>query len=305
MRVALVTRPSRVAGALLIAASICGAQPLSDFAGAWVSKAQGRAVLSLELVVKGGEITGRLRLPQKLSVNGDSITAEGRVITRLVERAQLEDGRLALTIHGRQYRMEIVRSGAATLAPEGVPPIRMQRASSARVRSIPQPKYSREIVALREHVKKMVAEEQAARLAFDDKRTIAADEANRQEVLRVFEKYGWPRSSRIGADAAHEYWLLVQHQEPEIQRRMLPELEKAAKAGEASMSDYAYLYDRVQMGLGKPQRWGSQVKCEGGKPVLYTVEDPAGLDARRKELFMMPIGEYLSNEYLLKSCAEH
>lgn len=54
------------------------------------------------------------------------------------------------------------------------------------------------------------------------------------------------------------------------------------------MSDYAYLYDRVQKGLNKPQHWGTQTKCEKSKPVLYPVDDPSSLDMRRKELFMPP-----------------
>jgi hypothetical protein len=80
-------------------------------------------------------------------------------------------------------------------------------------------------------------------------------------------------------------------------------MEQAAKSGEASMSDYAYLYDRVQVGLGKPQHWGSQTKCVNGKPVLDPVDDPAGLAQRRKELFMMPIEDYLKMDYLVKFCA--
>jgi hypothetical protein len=90
--------------------------------------------------------------------------------------------------------------------------------------------------------------------------------------------------SLAGKDAAHNFWILVQHQTPAIQRQLLPALEKAAKNGNASMSDYAYLYDRVQVGLSKLQHWGSQPNCEAA------VDDPATLDARRKQLFMPPIG---------------
>ncbi len=48
------------------------------------------------------------------------------------------------------------------------------------------------------------------------------------------------------------------------------------------------------MGLDKPQYWGSQLKCQDGKPALYP---------RRKELFMPPIGEYLAMDYIVKACA--
>jgi hypothetical protein len=69
------------------------------------------------------------------------------------------------------------------------------------------------------------------------------------EVLRIFSNYGWVTNSLAGKDAAHDFWLLIQHQTPEIQRRLLPALEKAAETGNAAMGDYAYLYDRVQVGL--------------------------------------------------------
>jgi hypothetical protein len=132
----------------------------------------------------------------------------------------------------------------------------------------------------------------------------AVDAKDRDEVLRIFDRYGWVTNSLAGKDAAHNFWLLVQHQTPEIQQRLLPALEKAANRGDASMSDYAYLYDRVQMGLHKPQHWGTQARCEKGKPELYPVDDLAGLDARRKELFMPPVREYLQMDYLVKACAQ-
>jgi len=132
----------------------------------------------------------------------------------------------------------------------------------------------------------------------------AVDARNRLEVLRIFDRYGWVTNSLAGKDAAHNFWLLVQHETPEIRQRLLPALEKAAKNGNAPMTDYAYLYDRVQMDLGKLQHWGTQVKCENGKPVLYPVDEPAGLDLRRKELFLPPVGAYLQIDYLVKSCAQ-
>jgi hypothetical protein len=169
---------------------------------------------------------------------------------------------------------------------------------------LPEQNYPQEIRALRQQLRSMVTEDQDARLAFNQARWEAVDTKNRPEVLRIFERYGWVTNSLAGKDASHDFWLLVQHQTPEIQQRLLPTLEKAAKDGNASMSDYAYLYDRVQMGLGKPQHWGSAVKCENGKPVLYVMDDPSGLDARRKALFLMPVREYLQLDYIVKSCAQ-
>jgi hypothetical protein len=107
-------------------------------------------------------------------------------------------------------------------------------------------------------------------------------------VLRIFDRYGWVAKSVAGQDASRNFWLLVQHQTPEIQQRLLPALEKAAKDGNASMSDYAYLFDRVQTGFGKSPTWGTHTKCENGNPVLYPVDDRAGLFMQRRDLFMLP-----------------
>jgi hypothetical protein len=111
------------------------------------------------------------------------------------------------------------------------------------------------------------------------------------------------QSPRRGKDAAHDFWLLTQHQTPAIQRRLLSSLEVAAKSGDAAMTDYVYLYDRVQIGLDQLQRWGSQIKYVAGKPALYPVDDPGDLDARRKELSLMAIDEYLKTDPLAKACA--
>jgi hypothetical protein len=110
----------------------------------------------------------------------------------------------------------------------------------------------------------------------------AVDAKNRPEALRIFDRYGWVTNSLAGKDAAHNFWLLVQHQTPEIQQRLLLPWKKPPRKAMHPLSDYAYLYDRVQTGLGKPQHWGSQVKCEKSKPVLYPVDDPSGLDARQR-----------------------
>ena len=194
------------------------------------------------------------------------------------------------------------------MAPYGAAPFRLERVppgTEVVLASSLQPvNYPPEVIAARKLLAEMVKEDQEARMAFDGVRMESADEKNRAVLLRIFEQYGWPKSSVIGTDAAHDFWLLVQHQTPEIQQRWLPEMEKAAKSGEASKSDYAYLYDRVQVGLGKPQRWGSQVKCQDGEPVLAPVDDPAGLEERRKALFLLPVAEYLKNDYIVKSCTK-
>lgn len=287
---------------------MCPAQQSSDFAGTWVLRLNGQNIFKLTLATEGGLVTGSLTKPKTLTIDQDGGVAGlgSDQVTLPVQKSKLSLGQVELMIDGDRLVMTLVERNRALLVLEGMRPWNLDRASdgSAVILASSEPYYPEEIRALRRQLRAMVKEEQDARLAFDEARIEAADTKNRPEVLRIFGKYGWVTNSLAGKDAAHDFWLLIQHQTPEIQRRLLPALEKAAKTGDASMSDYAYLYDRVQVGQGQPQRWGTHIKCEDGKPVLTPVDDPAGLDARRKELFMLPMREYLKSDYFAKLCAK-
>jgi len=295
---------------LMMFAATC-ARRSSDFDGTWIYRSNGQNILKLTLTTENGVVTGSVTKPKGLSIDEDGeVTRLGPDQATLpVQKSKLERNRLELTIDGDPFVMTLTDGNRATLAIPTIRPLDLERApgdSSAVVlaTSLPEPNYSQGIRALREQLRAMVTEDQDARMAFDSSRMDAIDKKNRPTILEIFAKYGWVTRSLAGQDAAHNFWLLVQHQNLDLQQRLLPALEKAAKSGDASMRDYAYLYDRVQIGEGKPQRWGSQVKCENGKPVLSPVEDPAGLDARRKELYLPPIGEYLQIDYLVRSCKE-
>jgi hypothetical protein len=243
-----------------------------------------------------------LTKPGKLTIDQDgNVTDIGPGQQTLpVQKGIERDGRLELTIDGDAFVMTLVDHEHATLTLEGMRPWPLERIPQgqpvALATSLPAPNYPPEIRQLREKLHGMVTRDQAARLDFDSPRMEAIDAENRDQVVGIFRHYGWITNSLAGPDAAHDFWLLVQHQTPEIQRELLPALDKAAHNGDASMADYAYLYDRVQVGLGKPQRWGTQVRCEGGQPVLPPVE-------RRKELYLMPVADYLKSEYIVRSCA--
>jgi hypothetical protein len=294
----------------LAIARTCSAQPSSGFDGTWVFRVDGQNIFRLTLATKRGAITGSLTKPKGMTIDqeGDVTGVGPDQVTLPIQKSKLKPGQLDLTIDGDRLVMTLADHDRASLSFEGMRPWSIDRVSDGSAvvlaSSLPEPNYTAEIRALREQLRAVVKEDQDARFAFDAARMETADAKNIPEVLRIFNQYGWVTNSLAGKDAAHNFWLLVQHQTPEIQRRLLPALDKAAKAGDASMSDYAYLYDRVQVGLGKPQHWGSQSKCQNGKPVLEPVDDPAGLDARRKELFMMPIGDYLKLDYLTKFCAQ-
>jgi hypothetical protein len=65
------------------------------------------------------------------------------------------------------------------------------------------------------------------------------------------------------------------------------------KRGEARGDDLAYLTDRVLVGEGKPQRYGTQTKIIDGEVKPDPMEDEAHVDQRRAALRMMPMAKYL------------
>lgn len=104
---------------------------------------------------------------------------------------------------------------------------------------------------------------------------------------------GWFSIPKYGADADTAAWNLVQHADRDhaFQREMLTKLQ-ALPPGETDRKRIGYLWDRVALAEGKPQRYGTQGKCAAGVWTPLDSEDPANLDRRRAELGMEPIAEH-------------
>src|SRR5437588_687342 len=91
-------------------------------------------------------------------------------------------------------------------------------------------------------------------------------------------------------------FLLVQHADLAFQKEMLPLVEKAYRSGGLSGQSYALLLDRVLVGEGKPQVYGTQAKrfeeWKEQEPTLAPIEDEANVDKRRAEVGLPPLSEY-------------
>ena len=158
--------------------------------------------------------------------------------------------------------------------------------------------------ALRDELLRMVKEDQDARVrssraasptARRRRRWKQSTAATRSRLKEVVDKGGWPGKSRVGADGAHAAWLLVQHADKDRAFQKSPAwrcVEKAVKSGEATGQDFAYLTDRVRVGEGKKQLYGTQFQGAGDKMEPYPIEDEAGVDRRRKEVGLPTMAEY-------------
>lgn len=151
------------------------------------------------------------------------------------------------------------------------------------------------VIQIRQQLQTMAQQDKAAREKrwIDPEEVAALAEQAKPFLESVFKQYGWPKISVFDVIPCNNFWILVQHQPPDVQERMLPALKKAVDEGEAEKSEYAYLFDRVQTDEGKPQYWGTQSKCENGHAVLYPVEDMANVDKRRKAIGLDPLDESL------------
>ena len=103
------------------------------------------------------------------------------------------------------------------------------------------------------------------------------------------------KRSTFGDGAANAAFLLVQHADLNrpFQRKALAMMEPLMATGDVRPQNYALLFDRVAVGEGRPQRYGSQGGCAG--PGVWTekpVEDPATLDQTRAKVGLEPMAAY-------------
>jgi len=161
--------------------------------------------------------------------------------------------------------------------------------------------------ALRQELLKRVEQDQSIRneliskgVKHPDKailaRMQAIDTSNTERVRAIVRQYGWPTPELVGRDGAEAALLIVQHADLPFQKEMLPLVEKAYRRGEVLGQSYALLLDRVLVGEGKPQVYGTQAKrfeeWKGQEPALEPIEDEANVDKRRAEVGLSPLSEY-------------
>lgn len=123
----------------------------------------------------------------------------------------------------------------------------------------------------------------------------AIDATHMQRLEQIIEQAGWPRRSEVGEEAATAAFLILQHADAASQQKYLPLLRDAVAAREARPGNYAMLYDRVLMGKGEKQLYGTQLKLDEETAIWYVwpIKDEAEVNERRGRLGMNTIEESL------------
>ncbi|QTC92474.1 DUF6624 domain-containing protein [Brevundimonas goettingensis] len=135
----------------------------------------------------------------------------------------------------------------------------------------------------------------------------AVDESNQKALLEMLPPEGWFYKSVYGDGPASTAFLIIQHSDVDLWRRFLPVLEPLVATGEVEGQSYGLMYDRLAVAEGRPQRYGTQMTCKGGKFVVDydALEDPEHAEERRAAMgFHRTLKEYEALFAGYPSCEE-
>ncbi|ROU08382.1 DUF6624 domain-containing protein [Lysobacter enzymogenes] len=113
-------------------------------------------------------------------------------------------------------------------------------------------------------------------------------------LQRVVARHGWPGQGLVGAEAAAAACRLLQHADGPraFQDRCLRLVERAARDGDMSLRELAYLTDALRVQRGRKQRFGTKFRRRGAALEPCPIEQPAQVDARRRAMGLEPLADY-------------
>jgi len=123
------------------------------------------------------------------------------------------------------------------------------------------------------------------------------DSMNLLKVEKILAEYGWLGADVVGEQGNKTIFLVIQHSpDNKVQQKYLPMMREAVKKGNADSKGLALLEDRVALGEGKKQIYGSQLEMDymTNLYILSPMIDPDNVDKRRAEVGLKPIAEYLN-----------
>lgn len=120
------------------------------------------------------------------------------------------------------------------------------------------------------------------------------DSINLARTVELLDKHGWIPESKVGT-ANQALFFVIQHATPEIIDKYITLFEAAVKDNEIPKALFAKMYDRQLLYAGKPQKYGTQrvrQSPDSKDLILWQIEDPAHVNALRKEMDLPPLENY-------------
>ncbi|MBM0277352.1 DUF6624 domain-containing protein [Micromonospora tarensis] len=124
-----------------------------------------------------------------------------------------------------------------------------------------------------------------------------SDQARTARLKEIIRTHGWPTFALVGADGGDAAWAIAQHSDLDsaFQQEALDLLRAAVASRQASPGNLAYLEDRVAVGRGEPQVYGTQIRCGPNGPVPSTpIRDESGVERRRADAGLPTLASYLT-----------
>lgn len=118
----------------------------------------------------------------------------------------------------------------------------------------------------------------------DWKKQEAIDTANLKTLEAIVSDIGWPTPSLVGDSASKGAMLILLHAPLDAQIKLLRVVELAVSNDGVEQGDLAMLTDRIKVGQGKPQSYGTQLHLVDGKPTTFPIVDVCHVDQRRWEV---------------------
>lgn len=121
------------------------------------------------------------------------------------------------------------------------------------------------------------------------------DSINLVMITEILDEYGWVGADKVGGQANQTLFLVIQHSDLKTQQKYLPMMREAVKNKNANASALALLEDRVALGEGKRQIYGSQIGYdnETNKSFVLPLEDPDNVDKRRAGVGLGLLSDYV------------
>jgi len=133
--------------------------------------------------------------------------------------------------------------------------------------------------------------------AVENQELMAADAVNLREAEALVDHYRLPTISKVGAENAHKFWLMVMqfNHDTEFQTRILKAMHEELEENDVSTADYAFLTDRIRVNQGRAQLYGTQVfyneMTEQFEP--FDLKKPDSVDQRRVIMGLERINSYI------------
>ena len=122
------------------------------------------------------------------------------------------------------------------------------------------------------------------------------DSINLVKVSKILDTQGWPSKKKIGTRGASTIFLVIQHANQDTKLKYLPLITKAVEKDELPKRQYAMFYDRLVLGQGKRQVYGTQLAMskESKKPYVLPLGEARNVDKKRAKMGLNTMQENLN-----------